>query len=215
MKWVFKSIVSLFLIIFLIGAGIVFTYKIESLIITEIFVMRHGKTDKNKNHNLVFGQQDLPLNEKGKEEINLIAKALPIKNAILYTSPQRRAFETADIIALTTHSIVKIDNRLRERDFKREFRESKENQLGRVLDFFYEKLNYRTDTLWVITHGGIIGGLLSHTGMVEKIPIKNGGIFIFKYNKLTKKLSFSETVVCYRCLNEEFKTGKLLTKIFI
>lgn len=181
-------------LIILILFALFLSYKAYNFSVVEIYVMRHGATDKNKDQKLIFGESDLPLNKKGKEKIEKIAQALPIKNQILYASPQKRALETAEIIANATQSEVKIDPRLRERDSKENFRESKENQLKRILDFFQDELRYNKRNMWVITHGGVIGELLGRAGITEKMPIKNGSIFVFTYNKITQKISFDRII---------------------
>ena len=63
-----------------------------------ILLTRHGETDWNRTHRFQ-GRQGLPLNEKGREQAGSLAMAL--KNeplAAIYSSPLKRALETARII---------------------------------------------------------------------------------------------------------------------
>tara|TARA_R110002050_G_scaffold294841_2_gene453078 strand:- start:10489 stop:11055 length:567 start_codon:yes stop_codon:yes gene_type:complete len=170
--------------------GFIFGYKAYDFMTVDIYVIRHGETNKNRKDKFIYGDLDLPLNEKGRKNIQDIAKELSIKNQNLYTSPQKRAVETAKVIAETTQSQVTLDDRLKERDQEKHGRETKESQLKRVMNFLHENLNFKTENLWLVTHGGVIGSLLGQAGVHKRLPIKNGSIFVFSYNKLTKKLSF-------------------------
>ena len=64
----------------------------------EIYLMRHGETDWNREEKLQ-GREDIPLNEEGKRMAEATAKAiehLPISK--IYSSPLIRAVETAEIV---------------------------------------------------------------------------------------------------------------------
>lgn len=64
-----------------------------------IYLVRHGETDWNKK-GIYQGQEDTPLNEKGKDEARNLALALKGKEiSIIYSSDLTRAKETAEIIA--------------------------------------------------------------------------------------------------------------------
>ena len=66
---------------------------------TEIYLVRHGQTEWNTQ--LIFrGRKDIPLNERGHKEARAIARALKDRNIdAIYTSPLRRAVETAQPVA--------------------------------------------------------------------------------------------------------------------
>ena len=66
---------------------------------TEIYLVRHGQTEWNTQ--LIFrGRKDIPLNEMGHEEARALAGTLKDRNIdAIYTSPLRRALETAQPIA--------------------------------------------------------------------------------------------------------------------
>ncbi len=80
-----------------------------------IYIVRHGKTDKNKA-NVLQGRSDLPLNDDGVQEAEDAAKKLgSIKFSRVYSSPLRRAVETAKILAPDLEPTL--DERLVEMDY--------------------------------------------------------------------------------------------------
>jgi len=66
---------------------------------TEIILVRHGQTEWNTQ--LIFrGRNDIPLNERGYKQASALAGALKERNIdAIYTSPLRRAVETAQPVA--------------------------------------------------------------------------------------------------------------------
>ena len=68
---------------------------------TTLVLVRHGETDWNRERRFQ-GRADQPLNEAGRDQARALAKLLhdePV--SALYTSPLRRASETAEILAET------------------------------------------------------------------------------------------------------------------
>lgn len=64
-----------------------------------IYVVRHGQTDLNKDRRMQ-GRMGLPLNEYGIEQANTLKEKLQnINFDLVFTSPQERAVQTAEIIA--------------------------------------------------------------------------------------------------------------------
>ena len=66
---------------------------------TTIVLVRHGETDWNRD-NRFQGRADPPLNDTGRAQARVLATALSAESfAVAYTSPLRRAVETAAILA--------------------------------------------------------------------------------------------------------------------
>lgn len=66
---------------------------------TTIVLVRHGETDWNRD-NRFQGRADPPLNDAGRAQARVLAAALGTESlAAAYTSPLRRAAETAAILA--------------------------------------------------------------------------------------------------------------------
>jgi broad specificity phosphatase PhoE len=66
---------------------------------TTIVLVRHGETDWNRERRFQ-GHADMPLNDTGRTQAAVLASALDgQKLAVVYTSPLRRASETATIVA--------------------------------------------------------------------------------------------------------------------
>jgi probable phosphoglycerate mutase len=84
--------------------------------VTTILLARHGETDWNRE-NRFQGQADPPLNTAGREQARVLAEALAREPlAAVYTSPFRRAAETAEIIAVLHGLPVERVEELREVD---------------------------------------------------------------------------------------------------
>lgn len=65
---------------------------------TTIYMVRHGETEWNAAHRMQ-GWSDIPLNEKGREQASFAARKLEsIPLDAIYTSPLKRAADTAEII---------------------------------------------------------------------------------------------------------------------
>ncbi|MBU0703329.1 MAG: histidine phosphatase family protein [Chloroflexi bacterium] len=83
---------------------------------TRLFLIRHGRSTWNAERR-IQGRADPPLDEVGQEQARRLAERLRDDPPVaLYTSPQRRAQETADIIGQALGISVAPDERLREYD---------------------------------------------------------------------------------------------------
>lgn len=68
---------------------------------TRIYLVRHGETASNVTQRF-RGRADIPLNERGRKQIRLLADALNcVPFSAVYSSPLSRSMETAEAIALT------------------------------------------------------------------------------------------------------------------
>lgn len=83
---------------------------------TELIVIRHGETDWNIEQRYQ-GHIDIPLNQKGHQQAQSIAKRLASQTfSTIYSSDLKRAHQTAQAIAsIKEHSII-LDDRLREQN---------------------------------------------------------------------------------------------------
>ncbi|MBN2256230.1 MAG: alpha-ribazole phosphatase [Anaerolineaceae bacterium] len=81
---------------------------------TQLCLVRHGQTDWNLEGRYQ-GQSDVPLNENGRIQAQLLARQLQDKQfEAIFTSDLQRAKETAEILAAIFHLPVNSDPRLRE-----------------------------------------------------------------------------------------------------
>ena len=82
-----------------------------------VYLVRHGETDWNKAGK-IQGQEDIPLNQCGREEAAETAKALEdVDFEAAFCSPLVRARETAEILVGSRDISLTEDDRLKEIDF--------------------------------------------------------------------------------------------------
>ena len=77
----------------------------------KLILIRHGQTDMNKDQ-LYYGRLDVPINETGKEQAENTRKnlvELEIDYDKIYSSPMKRAYETAEIVNYKNLEIEKDD----------------------------------------------------------------------------------------------------------
>lgn len=80
-----------------------------------IYIIRHGQTEMNTRQ-VLQGRSDLPLNEKGMEQAGQTAEKLGnVAFDTVYTSPLKRAVQTAGIIVPGLKPVI--DERLIEMDY--------------------------------------------------------------------------------------------------
>ena len=76
----------------------------------KLYMIRHGQTEWNVS-NRWQGRQDIALDETGERQARLLARKLeraPILAHAIYTSPLKRAYETASAISLCTGLPLKV-----------------------------------------------------------------------------------------------------------
>lgn len=83
----------------------------------ELYFVRHGETEFNKHDQLMGQRVDAALDEKGLEQAHEVIAKLPKNFVIIYSSPLKRAAQTAQIIADYFNKNIQISQDLRERDF--------------------------------------------------------------------------------------------------
>ncbi len=84
---------------------------------TKLILVRHGETDWNRV-NRIQGWLDIPLNEEGIKQAEISAEELSrVKMAAVYSSPLKRALQTAKAIAGKQHLGIKKVSALQEINF--------------------------------------------------------------------------------------------------
>jgi broad specificity phosphatase PhoE len=83
----------------------------------ELTFVRHGETQHNKEHRLMGQRIDDDLNEQGLHQAEDLIKKLPKNVEVIFSSPLKRARQTAEIISKHLNKPVKISELLTERDF--------------------------------------------------------------------------------------------------
>ena len=81
-----------------------------------LYIARHGETDLNIEDRYQ-GVGDLPLNEHGVEQAVALTAALPLGIVHVVSSPQRRACQTASVVADARRLPHTTMTNFRERDF--------------------------------------------------------------------------------------------------
>ena len=83
----------------------------------ELYLIRHGETNYNKENRLQ-GDLNTRLNEVGRGQAMAVSKEIAeLDIDIIISSPQRRAIDTAEIIASRINKEIIIYENLRERSF--------------------------------------------------------------------------------------------------
>lgn len=142
-----------------------------------IYIVRHGQTDWNVVGRYQ-GRKDIELNQKGIEQARKIKEQLKdVDFDLIFSSPLKRAVETANIITENNNNLIK-DDRLIERNngdiegkLKSEILEeidfNNPNESGhgieninnfrkRIFDFFdYITNKYSEKNILVVTHAGV------------------------------------------------------------
>jgi len=169
--------------------------------VTTLILARHGETDWNRE-NRFQGHADPPLNRDGRRQSAELAAALAGEGiARVYTSPLRRAHETAEIVAARLGLEVELVEALREIDVgawsgltRDEVAERFPDEFARWLDRAphgyadgetYEALDARvipalralahrhpTDTVLVVTHGGPSRVAQAHAAGIDYVEAR-------------------------------------------
>lgn len=80
----------------------------------ELYIVRHGETDTNHEGKINGSATDLNLNKSGVNQVEYLKKHINIEMFDeIYSSPLKRARQTADILNQNVH-VIKTDDRLRE-----------------------------------------------------------------------------------------------------
>ena len=143
-----------------------------------IYLVRHGQTNWNIEKK-TQGHTDIPLNENGRKQAELLAKGISaLKIDRIISSDLLRAKETAEILNKNLKKNISFDQRIREINYgvlegvprdtitqdiwnifdtkPEELKaESKIHIFERIKSFF-DELQYSKDNILVVTHGGTL-----------------------------------------------------------
>ena len=104
-----------------------------------IYILRHGQTELNRRF-VLQGRSDYPLNEVGKDEAKEAGKMLSdIRFDFVYSSPLKRAVETAKIAVPYLEPIL--DDRLLEMDYGPYEEMDLRKPAPEVMEFFKDFVN--------------------------------------------------------------------------
>jgi len=140
----------------------------------KFYFIRHGETDFNKEKRYT-GLFDIPLNKKGIQQVKESLHLLNEQNiSVIYSSPLKRALETANIISQYLKIPIIVVNSFKERNFgilqtkkklsykKRYFYRGQtlyEHQRNTVKGF--NKINSKNNIL-IVAHSGTYKALHKH-----------------------------------------------------
>lgn len=163
----------------------------EKPLSTTFYLVRHGQTDWNMQKKLQ-GQLDIPLNDTGRSEAAQLSEKLgEVAFEACFSSDLQRAAETAQILSAAHSLTIGLDPRLRERNFGpwegylvSEFMvfekqdqqplsiESDEAIRKRAFSCLNEIADlYPGSTVLIVTHGGVMGSLLSQLIPIERLSL--------------------------------------------
>jgi len=156
----------------------------------EIYLLRHAQSEGNKLK-IFQGKLDYPLSEEGKRQALRAAEILKkLQLEVIYTSPQKRAYQTAELVAEKLKLPLKVDENLREisygilegrkhqevenwESYQRWLEDPVKNPLEDVEDLFETQKRFieflkklSEKRVLVVTHGGIIRIALCTVGNI-------------------------------------------------
>jgi broad specificity phosphatase PhoE len=160
------------------------------------YFVRHGETNWNLK-NKRMGSQDIELNQTGSDQSYSAAYILAeMEISKIFTSPQKRAKETANIIASVCELDIEILENLKERNLG-EFEgtnnevsflnnkglpkdaEDYNNFKDRIIQSFNELLTPTEMYPLIVSHGGVFEVLSHILADKSNINCPNGQIFFF------------------------------------
>lgn len=146
-----------------------------------IYIVRHGKTDWN-NKGILQGHSNIELNNEGIKEVSELVKQIDVnKIDVCFSSPLKRAVETAKIIMKDNPIILDdlliercygdlegktIDYEMIQKHWNYDLNYSEDNieniqKILRRASMFLEKIKkeYKDKTILVVSHGSLIKAL--------------------------------------------------------
>ncbi|PMQ02029.1 MAG: phosphoglycerate mutase [Dictyoglomus sp. NZ13-RE01] len=133
----------------------------------EIFLIRHGETDWNREGRYQ-GRTDVPLNERGKRQAQVLAEFLYQEGiSLIFSSSLKRAIETAKPLA----EKLNLDIKIRDNWIEYDFGEWEGLTIGEVISKYPE-----ISKTWVYN--------------TEKAKIPGGEDFLSAYQRIEKEKEF-------------------------
>jgi probable phosphoglycerate mutase len=168
--------------------------------VATLILARHGETDWNRD-GIWQGHGDPPLNDLGRRQAAELADRLAdVEIDALYSSDLRRAYETAEIVALAKGLSITADSDLREMDVgswsgltTEEIRErfpdvdahdgeAREEFLARAVGALDRIAKaHAGQRVLVVTHGGVIRSLERHVYGEPRALFGNCEVAEFRY----------------------------------
>lgn len=161
---------------------------------TPFYFLRHGETNDSE-HDIVQGQEETVLNDEGRLSAWRAAKLLvPAHLGSIYSSPLRRAWETAEIISRATAVPATPLPGLMERNwgaYQGKFRNSRPNLRDpdgvEASDLFWSRVLAAMKSITgplpvlVVAHSGVFRLLCAHAGISvdHRTAVANGLVFKF------------------------------------
>ncbi len=178
-----------------------------------VLLIRHGTTDWNLETRLQ-GREEVPLNDKGREQARLCAgglfkalEGLPVKG--FYTSPLSRAYETAKTVSehFGAGKPVTVDG-LIERDYGSitGMTFAARRELFRSADGYPEDMENTADT--AVRMKRTVASILSEPGDGIPILFTHGGILNSFFSVITRGRAGSGGNIVANCTVEMIAAGK-------
>ncbi len=169
-----------------------------NLSLKSFYFIRHGETDWNYR-NIIMGQTDIPLNKRGIEQA-IEARSL-LKNihiGSIYTSPLKRAVQTAEIVNQALKYPINLSEGLKERNWGEKEGKTHNISLTAITDLKLPKgaekwedfelrtlltiqqiLNSSLIPPLIVAHGGIFVVLAKYFGM-PSLRANNCSVYLFR-----------------------------------
>jgi len=122
----------------------------------KLFLVRHGQSlanKKQKHQGKEDEWRDTPLSNSGKTQAKKVAERLKNEEFdLIYSSPLKRAKQTAEIINKFHNKKIIFDDRIKE---MHDETENKEEFISRVQNF-YKEIQKKEKNILAVAHGGVI-----------------------------------------------------------
>lgn len=167
-----------------------------------VYIVRHGQTDTNKTFGINGSGTNLQLNETGRQQAENLRDSFDInKIDYVYSSPLKRARETAEILNQGKHEII-VDDRLTEMNygnwdgkdvheiiekypqvfdelgyFKENYSdyctgETYKHLADRLMDFWHDLINnHENESVLLVFHGTASRSLVQNVLQIPKIAL--------------------------------------------